>query len=316
MVKQPEIQVPPSQYLPKSSPPKQKSQTRLLILVLILIIVLGGGAAYYFLVYSQENTNQNSNQVISNENVNKVSNANQDLDQRCLSWNVPTNSNTNEPVISPDKPVSPGYYYDQEVSKCEYFPGRTSGSQIAPPFETLEECQQVCENGTAVNTNEALNQNINTNISIYYSFTNDADNDGLSDRVESWYGTDINEADTDSDDYSDYQEIDNCYNPLSTGRMTVLIYRDFCNKDLEHKYSSLSQSMRQSLCSEWSRVAQLAIDAEVSGDGTVNMSSFSAELCNKSEEIVKGTDVIGICNYVVTSVTRLCSGQSLQNLSE
>ncbi|MFA6197868.1 MAG: hypothetical protein WC734_01785 [Patescibacteria group bacterium] len=45
----------------------------------------------------------------------------------------------------------------------------------------------------------------------------DADGDGLTTFEETQYGTDANKADTDSDGYTDKEEIDNGYNPLGAG---------------------------------------------------------------------------------------------------
>ena len=47
----------------------------------------------------------------------------------------------------------------------------------------------------------------------------DTDGDGLSDDLEGYYGTDINNPDTDGDSYPDGTEINNGYNPLGEGRL-------------------------------------------------------------------------------------------------
>ncbi|MFA6533932.1 MAG: hypothetical protein WCT37_02035 [Patescibacteria group bacterium] len=46
----------------------------------------------------------------------------------------------------------------------------------------------------------------------------DADNDGLSDSEEKFYGTDKNNPDTDGDGYKDGEEVQKGYNPLGPGR--------------------------------------------------------------------------------------------------
>jgi len=38
--------------------------------------------------------------------------------------------------------VMPGYYYDSQTQECRYYEGSGCSS---PTFETLEECQRVCE---------------------------------------------------------------------------------------------------------------------------------------------------------------------------
>lgn len=50
----------------------------------------------------------------------------------------------------------------------------------------------------------------------------DSDNDGLPDDLETIYGTDPQNPDTDGDSYNDAQEIENGYNPLGTGRLDTL----------------------------------------------------------------------------------------------
>jgi len=49
----------------------------------------------------------------------------------------------------------------------------------------------------------------------------DNDGDGLPDDLENYYGTDPSQADSDSDGYSDGQEVLNSYNPLGAGPLTL-----------------------------------------------------------------------------------------------
>ncbi|RLC37251.1 hypothetical protein DRH27_04045 [Candidatus Falkowbacteria bacterium] len=49
----------------------------------------------------------------------------------------------------------------------------------------------------------------------------DADNDGLSNRLENALGTAINNKDTDADGYPDKQEIENGYNPLKNDELNI-----------------------------------------------------------------------------------------------
>lgn len=50
---------------------------------------------------------------------------------------------------------------------------------------------------------------------------NDADNDGLSDRMELNFHTNLLNPDTDGDGYKDGEEIDNGYNPLSQEKRKI-----------------------------------------------------------------------------------------------
>ncbi len=47
----------------------------------------------------------------------------------------------------------------------------------------------------------------------------DSDNDGLPDYLEDFYGTDINNPDTDGDGYKDGEEVENGYDPMGPGRL-------------------------------------------------------------------------------------------------
>jgi len=47
----------------------------------------------------------------------------------------------------------------------------------------------------------------------------DSDSDGLSDKLEKWYGTDPHKKDTDNDGFSDHDEVKNKYNPTGNGEI-------------------------------------------------------------------------------------------------
>ncbi len=68
------------------------------------------------------------------------------------------------------------------------------------------DCEKVCKE-------ERKNENL---VVIYQ------DGDGLSDKEEVEYGTDINNTDTDNDGYSDFEEVENGYNPLGLGKIFEL----------------------------------------------------------------------------------------------
>jgi len=56
---------------------------------------------------------------------------------------------------------------------------------------------------------------------ITQSFATDTDKDGLSDQLETVYGTNPNKADTDGDGFSDGDEIKNGYNPNGPGKLEI-----------------------------------------------------------------------------------------------
>ena len=62
----------------------------------------------------------------------------------------------------------------------------------------------------------------NNDSNLSYSFTDDDDNDGLSNAKEIIYGSDSGNPDTDKDSYSDGEEVQNGYDPTiaGSGRLT------------------------------------------------------------------------------------------------
>ena len=52
-----------------------------------------------------------------------------------------------------------------------------------------------------------------------YSQIGDADSDGLNDYDEIFYGTDVNNPDTDGDGFKDGEEVEKGYNPLGSGKL-------------------------------------------------------------------------------------------------
>lgn len=84
------IQTPPPEWQP-SPPTGQKRHTGIIIALVIIILLAGAGAAYYFLIYSKEEADQNTNEVVNTElNLNSTTLDNQNVN---LSLN---NSSTNE----------------------------------------------------------------------------------------------------------------------------------------------------------------------------------------------------------------------------
>jgi len=69
----------------------------------------------------------------------------------------------------------------------------------------------VSTNGVFPGTN--ANQNANAAAAL------DSDKDGLTNKQEEQYGTDLNKADTDGDGYTDGQEVQGGYNPLGPGKL-------------------------------------------------------------------------------------------------
>jgi len=357
---QPQMQVPPAQYQPSAPQPQKKGKLGLIILIIVTVVVLGGAAAYYFLVYDQEDTNQNSNentnvenvnQAVNTENANTTADTNEVVYQDCLSWSVPSDS---ESGIGPAKPVDPGYFYNQETGKCEYFPGKTSGGQKGPPFDTMSECQQACESGITTNTNvnssSNVNNNVNESININSAINNnttsttpttnmitnlasppkmthsptiitedesepvtDADSDKLDDTVEDWFGLSTSKTDTDDDNFSDFAEVAGCYNPNGSGRMTTDIFLTVC----QNLYSSWSDSGINvaSLCGEWVGAAQKVIDGNINQVDEVELTEEYIDHCDPTLTIVNDTSGDKtLCVLILGTAASICNPNKLIEL--
>lgn len=161
-------------------------------IIVIVVLVLGVIAAFLFqrIIGPQANTNeQNLNTAVANANENTNQNLNQNGNQNeNLNQNLNQNLNTNLNV-----------------------------NTNAP--------KNLNQNA---NLNANLNQNINLNVNAPLPSSKDSDRDGLTDKEEEVFGTEINKPDSDNDSYSDGVEISAGYDPLGSGRLvgstSVLIY--------------------------------------------------------------------------------------------
>lgn len=88
-------------------------------------------------------------------------------------------------------------------------------------------------NATQANAGQALSQ------TPPYSFSKDADNDGLSNAKEYIYGTDPTNPDTDDDGYKDGAEVENAYDPLVPGNAKLA---DRPNLSLTIRYFSWAKA--------------------------------------------------------------------------
>jgi len=116
-------------------------------------------------------------------------------------------------------------------------------------------------NTDMININTKFKRNIDRN---------DNDSDGIPNGVESWYGTNLNSADSDDDGYEDYAEIDNCYDPLGTGIIDQERVGYFCaNSGFFRSFSSngLLNTVDTTLdeCTRWAPVAKKMIIHRIEG---------------------------------------------------
>lgn len=74
-------------------------------------------------------------------------------------------------------------------------------------------------NSPAINAN----RNKNVNASPVRTSSADADSDGLSDELETVYGTEAQKADSDGDGFQDGLEVENGYDPLNVGKSARMV---------------------------------------------------------------------------------------------
>lgn len=86
----------------------------------------------------------------------------------------------------------------------------------------------------------------------------DADSDGLLDRMEILYGTNINITDTDGDGKSDRDEVNDCYNPLGDGLITIEQFQNFCISNIAASsfLPVKHYDNREELCKLWQPIAK------------------------------------------------------------
>ena len=84
---------------------------------------------------------------------------------------------------------------------------------------TTDEVASTTEEEVATSTEIIEENNASTTTSIEPLKLIDSDGDGLYDNEEEFLGTDKFKSDTDSDNYTDFQEVQNLYNPLGQGAL-------------------------------------------------------------------------------------------------
>lgn len=160
---------------------------------------------------------------------------------------------------------------------------------------------------TNLNTSEGDNSNINTDDLVYGDIVVDGevvkmfadlDNDSLMNFFESFYGTDVNNKDTDSDGYDDYTEILSCYNPISSGKINSQYYKNtYCpnqvkkvveimailnkitDEQINQKYNKYIE-----LCDIWSDFSSEVLDAIINGGDLDELYTINNQVYNSSCE--------------------------------
>jgi len=129
---------------------------------------------------------------------------------------------------------------------------------------------------------------------ISFALDDDWDNDGLTNREESFWGTDPNNSDTDGDGYLDGEEVASGHDPLIPGPDDLLPTND--NLTMKMSQLALAGLVEGSLKSSSPDYEQSLNDlATIVADDAVN--SFSVDL-SKVELRIIGTDKFSQQNYI------------------
>lgn len=179
----------------------KKNKFLFIAIIVIIVLVLGVAAAFLFqrLIGPKENVNgQNLNTTVVNSNAN----LNQNLNQ-----NENLNKNANENL-------------NQNLNQ---------NTNVNLNVNTN------LNQNTNENTNLNVNQNVNLNVNAPLPSSLDSDRDGLTDTEEEVFGTEKNKPDSDSDSYSDGQEIGAGYDPLGSGRLvSSTAIKIYTNQDYQY----------------------------------------------------------------------------------
>ncbi|MDD5039990.1 MAG: hypothetical protein PHY34_02460 [Patescibacteria group bacterium] len=174
-----------------------------------------------------------------------------------------------------------------------------SNSQPSQNRNTNTSSNKNTNGGIMLNDNTGLNTNSLANTNAI-DLPLDEDEDGMNDLLEGYYGTSDLKADSDGDSYSDADEVKNCYNPISSGKIDDRFFSDtFCiniwsgNLSIQDK-PALRQEMLD-ICRQWKPFAEAylrALDAD--GDALALLESDNATYrasCGPTEDYFETAEV-------------------------
>jgi hypothetical protein len=253
-----------------------KRKGMLILAIVILVVIIGGGtAAFIFfgkksdeVAVNNSNANTNSTIALSNSNVNKNANTNSNQNVNSAGNLNISNSNTN-----------------------------TSNVNVAGNVNSIANVNAVG------NTNQATNSSTNINGALPDM---DPDKDGLPTDLEVSFGTDPQRKDTDGDGFSDGDELQNGYNPLGTGRVSVSFFNSYCKNKMESFTGDWTPTNPIDLCTEMDSYIQSGIEVVIAKKPLTSieasMQTHADEWCNSH---VKSTSS-GNANETITR-TDVCT---------
>ncbi|MDP2684064.1 MAG: hypothetical protein Q8P20_03320 [bacterium] len=282
---------------PNDSIHPKRSFSRMLMFV-IALLAIGGITAYYLVVVVGDDSNQDENQLVVVDNTNQ--NTNQEISNSNNNQNVNLNTNTisNTNADSNINSINNTNKYIKIVELSDYY--------------TDEQLAQLTEEQKAGILEEFQEDFL---ISEEY-LLNDSDMDSVLSTVEQMYGTSVDNPDTDGDGYDDFMEINGCYNPNGSGRLSLQSYHDYCSTIFSEVIEAgiTTTDMVNDLCTIWDDYVEQEIirkenNSEVSVWENTNQEEF-VEVCDQFDtkySIEESDDLISLCNSSYIYVASFCN---------
>ena len=192
------------------------------------------------------------------------------------------------------------------------------GDNIVAPEDTNTN-EDLNVNSSSVNTNLNTVVHTNTNLvafgsegdvrRIEWTRNKDEDKDNLYESYENIWGTSDNLIDTDGDGFTDLEEIEGCYNPITAGVMTDEYFTDvYCDgkwrftfsndEDIEDDQFSLLMNDASTLCEVYKVASNFSVRHEHEGDAvySVDRDWSYDDLCEKTADVMASTELNSYIN--------------------
>ena len=219
-----EIKTMPKRFVKVKGNKKQAKVIGLVIIIVGVTAILGGAGYLLFTMFNSQQDDQNTNEVVANENANENENQNE-------SWFGNDNQNQNENL-------------------------NTNASNENENTNLNTNANTNTNVNANINVNANTNGNLNTNTPLFNVNTpliapplgTDTDSDGLTDIEEALFGTNSKLPDTDGDSFLDGKEVARSYSPTEGEGKTLL------DSNLIKVYRDSNYSYQVSYPSKWQRI--------------------------------------------------------------